>query len=99
MQIDILQIASLCGAIVTVVTLAKLVVQPFQNAIKKNNETMQLLQDTIKTLTFDLKDAQKDRENIHKVLDKHEDRINRTEDEIIVHKEQLKTLFNFNKEK
>ncbi|MFU1594035.1 hypothetical protein [Streptococcus dysgalactiae] len=89
-----MQIASICGAIITVTSLVKLVVQPFQNSIKKNNETMRLLQNTIQTLTHDLKDSQKDRENIHKVLDRHEDRINRTEDEIIAHKEQLKTLFN-----
>ncbi|MGT2768782.1 hypothetical protein ACVRY7_07885 [Streptococcus ictaluri] len=89
-----MQIASLCGAVITVTSLVKLVVQPFQNSIKKNNETMRLLQDTIQTLTYDLKDSQKDRENIHKVLDRHEDSINRTEDEIIAHKEQLKTLFN-----
>lgn len=96
---DILQIASVCGGIITIISLVKLVVEPFQNAIKENNKAMLFLQETIQTLSYDLKESKKDRENIHLILDrheerfdKHEERINQAEDDLIVHREQLKNL-------
>lgn len=89
---DILQIASVCGGIITIISLVKLVVEPFQNAIKENNKAMLFLQETVQTLSYDLKESKKDREGIHQRLDRHEERINQAEDDLIVHREQLKNL-------
>ena len=93
MTVDILQVASVAGALLTLTGLVKLVVQPFQNAMRKNDDTMKRLQETITTLTFELQDSQKDRQNIHRQLEKHEDRIGRNEDAIIVNNERIATLF------
>ncbi|MFU2203578.1 hypothetical protein ACM0QA_02220 [Streptococcus pluranimalium] len=93
MTVDILQVASVAGALLTLAGLVKLVVQPFQNAMRKNDDTMKRLQETITTLTFELQDSQKDRQNIHRQLEKHEDRIGRNEDAIIVNNERIATLF------
>lgn len=93
MTFDILQVASVAGALLTLAGLVKLVVQPFQNAMRKNDDTMKRLQETITTLTFELQDSQKDRQNIHRQLEKHEERIGRNEDAIIVNNERIATLF------
>lgn len=93
MHEEIVRFAQVCGALITIGTFVGFVVRPFQNALKNNNDTMRLLQDAIRTLSFDLKEAKRDRDSIHKVLDAHEGRIHRTEEEIIVQKEQLKLLF------
>lgn len=93
MTVDIVQIATFAGALVTIWTLVKLVVRPFQNAIAKNDSTMKSLQNTIQTMTFELKESQRDRVNIHKVLDRHEERIGKNEDAIIVNNERISTLF------
>ncbi|MEQ9810297.1 hypothetical protein [Streptococcus jiangjianxini] len=93
MTVDIVQIATFAGALVTIWTLVKLVVRPFQNAIAKNDSTMKSLQNTIQTMTFELKESQRDRDNIHKVLDRHEERIGKNEDAIIVNNERIATLF------
>ncbi|MFV8064228.1 hypothetical protein ACMZ5S_07200 [Streptococcus pluranimalium] len=93
MTVDILQVASVAGALLTLAGLVKLVVQPFQNAMRKNDDTMKRLQETITTLTFELQDSQKDRQNIHRQLEKHEERIGRNEDAIIVNNERIATLF------
>lgn len=92
MTVDILQVASVAGALLTLAGLVKLVVQPFQNAMRKNDDTMKRLQETITTLTFELQDSQKDRQNIHRQLDRHEERIGKVEDEVIVNTENIKTL-------
>ncbi|CAM2758645.1 Phage protein [Streptococcus acidominimus] len=92
MTVDILQVASVAGALLTLAGLVKLVVQPFQNAMRKNDDTMKRLQETITTLTFELQDSQKDRQNIHRQLEKHEDRIGKVEDDVIVNTENIKTL-------
>ncbi len=93
MNVDLQVLAMWAGAIGTLITFAKLVVSPFSQALKKNNESNDTLQKAVEELTRDLKESQKDRENIHKILEKHADRIDHTEDKIIVHDEQLKTLF------
>lgn len=93
-MIDIMQVGAIAGAILTILGLAKFVVGPFQSSIKKNNSTMESLQEMIRTLSFDLKDIQRDRVDIHKILDKHEDRIGKVEDNTIINSERITTLFN-----
>lgn len=92
MNINIVQVASIAGAIITIVSLAKLVVEPFKVAMKRNNDTMKNLETTLNNLARDLKDSQKDRENIHKILDSHEMRIGKNEDDIIRHTERINRL-------
>ena len=90
---DIFQISAFAGAIATIIGLARLVVNPFQKAIAKNDATMRNLQDTIQNLMFELKESKQDRDQIHKVLDKHEERIGKNEDAIIINNERIATLF------
>lgn len=92
MTIDVVQVATIAGAIITIVSLAKLVVEPFRVAMKRNDNTMKHLETTISSLSRDLKDSQKDRENIHKILDSHEMRIGKNEDDIIRHTERINRL-------
>ena len=43
MEIDIVSIGTIAGAIIAIVTLAKLVVEPFRTTMKRNDETMKTL--------------------------------------------------------
>lgn len=81
------------GAIITIGSMIKLVVTPFKNAITKNDQTMKSLEKAIDALTYDLKDSQKDRENIHKILDVHTRQIGDLEDNTIRNTERINTLF------
>ena len=87
------QLSILAGALITIISFAKLVVTPFNNAMKENKIAMDELRKTIDMINFDVKDSQKDRENIHKIVDRHETRISHAEDNIIVNNERIKTLF------
>lgn len=87
------QISILAGALITIISFAKLVVGPFNEAMRENKNAMDQLRKTIDMINFDVKDSQRDRENIHKVLDRHEQRISQNEDAIIVNNERIKTLF------
>lgn len=93
MGVTLEQIVIIAGGLMTIISLAKLVVEPFNKAMKQNQTAMKSLEKSIDSLSFDLKDSQRDRENIHKVLDRHETRISQTEDAIIVNNERIKTLF------
>lgn len=93
-MLDVIQIGAFCGAILSIVGVWGLIVRPFKTAMRNNEDAMGALKDTIKELSYELKDSQRDRENIHKVLDVHEQRIGKNEDSIIVNSEQIKTLFN-----
>ncbi|MFL2135439.1 hypothetical protein ACEN33_03265 [Ruoffia sp. FAM 24228] len=94
MQIDLNLIAMWAGAIATIWSMIRLVVTPFKNAITKNDQTMKSLEKAIDALTYDLKDSQKDRENIHKTLDVHTRQIGELEDDTIRNTERINTLFN-----
>ena len=82
------------GAIVTIWSMIRLVVTPFKNAIQRNDQTMKSLEKAIDILTYDLKDSQKDRETIHKILDVHTKQIGDLEDDTIRNTERINTLFN-----
>ena len=94
MNIDLNLIAMWAGAIATIWSMIRLVVTPFKNAITKNAQTMKSLEKAIDALTYDLKDSQKDRETIHKILDVHTRQIGELEDNTIRNTERINTLFN-----
>ena len=93
MGVTLEQVVIIAGGLMTVISLAKLVVEPFNKVMKQNQSAMKSLEKSIDSLSFDLKDSQRDRENIHKVLDRHEMRIGKNEDEIILNNERIKTLY------
>lgn len=93
MNIDLNLIAMWAGAIATIWSMIRLVVTPFKNAINKNDQTMKSLEKAIDALTYDLKDSQKDREKIHKILDVHTRQIGELEDNTIRNTERINTLF------
>lgn len=99
MNIDILQIGAASGAILSVVGLWAFVVNPFKTAMEANEIAMAQLKDSLKELAYELKNIDRDREITKAVIDRHEERLGRVEDDIIINKEQIKTLFNNNKEK
>lgn len=94
MKIDLNIIAMWAGAIATIWSMIRLVVTPFKNAINKNDQTMKSLEKAIDALTYDLRDSQKDREKIHKILDVHTKQIGELEDNTIRNTERINTLFN-----
>lgn len=89
MNVTLIQISTIAGAIITIVTLAKLVVNPFQISIRKNNNTMKDLQQALSELMHGLQESQKDRENIHRILERHDTRIDNNREAIIRHEERL----------
>lgn len=93
MNIDLNLIAMWAGAIATIWSMIRLVVTPFKNAINKNDQTMKSLEKAIDALTYDLKDSQKDREKIHKILEVHTSKIGDLEDDTIRNTERINALF------
>ena len=94
MNIDVNVIAMWAGAIVTIWSMIRLIVTPFKNVMTKNDQTMKSLEKAIDILTYDLKDSQKDRDAIHKVLDTHTKQIGDLEDDTIRNTERINTLYN-----
>ena len=89
MEFDVISIGAIAGAIITILTLAKLVVEPFTKTMRRNEETMKDLRRTIDTLSHDMQISRKETEDIKKIIDSHEIRIGRNEDEIIRHSERI----------
>ncbi|HEK9226852.1 hypothetical protein, partial [Pectinatus frisingensis] len=69
------------------------IVNPFKKALEANELAMAQLKDSIKELAYELKNLDRDGEITKKIIDRHEERLGRVEDDIIVNKEQIKTLF------
>lgn len=83
MQLDIDAIARWATAFIAIISFAKLVVTPFTKVMSGTKATLKSLEDTIQELRHDILDSQKDRDNIHKVLERHDERIDRVEENLI----------------
>lgn len=94
MNIDVSLVAQWASGFIAIFTFAKLVVQPFTKSMRKNEETMKSLEQTISEINRDIKDSVKDMERMRGILEKHEHCIDAISKEQIKHGEQLKTLFN-----
>lgn len=83
MQLDIDAIAKWATALIAIFSFAKLIVTPFTKVMSGTKATLKSLEDTIQDLRHDILDSQKDRDNIHKVLERHDERIDRVEENLI----------------
>lgn len=83
MQLDIDLIAKWATAFIAIFSFARLIVTPFTKVMTGTKATLKSLEDTIQDLRRDILDSQKDRDDIHRVLETHDDRINKVEDEVI----------------
>lgn len=79
MQLDIDAIAKWATAFIAIFSFAKLIVTPFTKVMSGTKATLKSLEDTIQELRHDILDSQKDRDNIHKVLERHDERIDKVE--------------------
>ena len=61
MGVTLEQVVIIAGGLMTVISLAKLVVEPFNKVMKQNQSAMKSLEKSIDSLSFDLKDSQRDR--------------------------------------
>lgn len=93
MTIDITKLAQWASALIAIISFAKLIVSPFISSMKENQKTMGELKEAIKDFKRDVEESAKDRRDIRLRLDKHDGRIGKNEDDIIIHTEQIKTLF------
>nr|HEK9935031.1 hypothetical protein [Streptococcus equi subsp. equi] len=92
-MIDFVQIGTFCGAALSIFGVWGFIVNPFKKALEANELAMAQLKDSIKELAYELKNLDRDGEITKKIIDRHEERLGRVEDDIIVNKEQIKTLF------
>lgn len=83
MQLDIDLIAKWATAFIAIFSFARLIVTPFTKVMAGTKATLKSLEDTIQDLRRDILDSQKDRDEIHRLLETHDDRINRVEDDVI----------------
>ncbi|HEK9190520.1 TPA: hypothetical protein SUP10_002069 [Streptococcus equi subsp. equi] len=90
---DFVQIGTFCGAALSIFGVWGFIVNPFKKALEANELAMAQLKDSIKELAYELKNLDRDGEITKKIIDRHEERLGRVEDDIIVNKEQIKTLF------
>lgn len=79
MHLDIDAIAKWATALIAIFSFAKLIVTPFTKVMSGTKATLKSLEDTIQELRHDILDSQKDRDNIHKVLERHDERIDKVE--------------------
>ncbi|HEO7183995.1 TPA: hypothetical protein VBE00_000022 [Streptococcus agalactiae] len=98
-MIDFVQVGAFAGAALSILGVWGFIVNPFKKAMEANEIAMAQLKDSLKELVYELKNIDRDREITKAVIDRHEERLGRVEDDIIINKEQIKTLFNNNKEK
>ncbi|HEL1362195.1 TPA: hypothetical protein TVW12_001977, partial [Streptococcus equi subsp. equi] len=91
-MIDFVQIGTFCGAALSIFGVWGFIVNPFKKALEANELAMAQLKDSIKELAYELKNLDRDGEITKKIIDRHEERLGRVEDDIIVNKEQIKTL-------
>ncbi|WOK50927.1 hypothetical protein RLO20_08040 [Streptococcus equi subsp. equi] len=92
-MIDFVQIGTFCGTALSIFGVWGFIVNPFKKALEANELAMAQLKDSIKELAYELKNLDRDGEITKKIIDRHEERLGRVEDDIIVNKEQIKTLF------
>lgn len=83
MQLDIDLIAKWATAFIAIFSFARLIVTPFTKVMTGTKATLKSLEDTIQDLRRDILDSQKDRDEIHRLLETHDDRINKVEDDVI----------------
>ena len=83
MHLDIDAIAKWATAFIAIFSFAKLIVTPFTKVMAGTKATLKSLEDTIQELRHDILDSQKDRDNIHKVLEKHDERIDKVEENLV----------------
>lgn len=83
MQLDIDAIAKWATALIAIFSFARLIVTPFTKVMSGTKATLKSLEDTIQDLRRDILDSQKDRDDIHKLLDDHGERIDKVEDNLI----------------
>lgn len=83
MHVDVEALARWATALIAIVSFGNLVVAPFSAVMTRTRKTLDSLEETIKELSHDIRESQRDRENIHKTLDKHGDRLDKVEDEVI----------------
>ncbi|HGD1261882.1 TPA: hypothetical protein ACINMT_001326 [Streptococcus agalactiae] len=98
-MIDFVQVGAFAGAALSILGVWGFIVNPFKKAMEANEIAMAQLKDSLKELAYELKNIDRDREITKAVIDRHEERLGLVEDDIIINKEQIKTLFNNNKEK
>ncbi|HEK9784525.1 TPA: hypothetical protein SVH42_002041, partial [Streptococcus equi subsp. equi] len=89
-MIDFVQIGTFCGAALSIFGVWGFIVNPFKKALEANELAMAQLKDSIKELAYELKNLDRDGEITKKIIDRHEERLGRVEDDIIVNKEQIK---------
>ena len=83
MQLGIDLIAKWATAFIAIFGCARLIVTPFTKVMTGTKATLKSLEDTIQELRRDILDSQKDRDEIHRLLETHDDRINKVEDAVI----------------
>ncbi|HER2484319.1 TPA: hypothetical protein ACHI6C_001566 [Streptococcus pyogenes] len=99
MHFDLLQIGAACTALLSILGVWGFIVNPFKKAMEANEFVMAQLKDSIKELAYELKNLDRDREITKKIIDRHEERLGRVEDEVIINKERIITLFKKGEEK
>ncbi|MFL4356454.1 ubiquitin family protein [Streptococcus uberis] len=77
-----------------------------QKTLEENQSTMRLLEATTQTLAFELKENQHrwedsfaDRKDLRTKYDKLSDKVEVNQDKLIIHDEQIKTLFKLKEDK
>ncbi|HGA0979695.1 TPA: hypothetical protein ACGQ0V_000161 [Streptococcus agalactiae] len=93
-MIDFVQVGAFAGAALSILGVWGFIVNPFKKAMEANEIAMAQLKDSLKELAYELKNIDRNREITKAVIDRHEERLGRVEDDIIINKEQIKTLFN-----
>lgn len=90
--IDLGGLSIIAGSIVTIFGALKIVVNPFVSIMKKNNESIERLNTTLTAVNRDMDESKRDRESIHKILLVHEEILDKHNDDILIHRERIRTL-------
>ena len=83
MHLDIDAIAKWATAFIAIFSFAKLIVTPFTKVMAGTKTTLKSLEDAIKDLKNEIQKSLEDRENIHKMLERHDERIDKVEENLV----------------
>lgn len=92
-MLNVLTIATWCGAIMSIVGLIAFMISPILKSFSKINHTLAQTSHNLELITRDLETSKSDRIAIHDELKKHDERLDAQKETLIEHGQQIKTLF------
>ena len=92
-MLDVLTIATWCGAIMAIIGLVSYLVKPIMTNFTKISDNLTKMSHTLDMINKDLESSKSDRIAIHDELKEHDRRLDSHKETLVEHSEKFKNLF------